>query len=37
VYVTQCGPDQESFIRFYQEQVMPKLDLGREPALASSR
>lgn len=34
VYVTQAGPDQEAFIRFYQEQVMPKLDLERAPALA---
>lgn len=34
VYVTQAGPDQEAFIRFYQEKVMPKLSLDRAPAMA---
>jgi coenzyme F420-dependent glucose-6-phosphate dehydrogenase len=35
--VGQCGPDQESFLRFYKEEVMPKLDLSREPVLAAAR
>jgi G6PDH family F420-dependent oxidoreductase len=36
VYVGQCGPDQEPFFRFYQEQVMPKLQLDKQPAMASA-
>ena len=27
VYVHQIGPDQEGFLRFYAEQVLPKLSL----------
>ncbi|MEO8456681.1 MAG: TIGR03557 family F420-dependent LLM class oxidoreductase [Chloroflexota bacterium] len=37
IAVGQCGPDQESFFRFNEEKVVPKLDLSRERALAAAR
>jgi capsule polysaccharide export protein KpsE/RkpR len=37
VYVTQAGPEQEAFIRFYKEQVMPKLELDCTPAMVAAR
>jgi G6PDH family F420-dependent oxidoreductase len=30
VYVHQVGPDQEGFIRFYQREVLPKYQTGRQ-------
>ena len=32
VYVHQIGPDQDGFFRFYQREIMPRLEL--EPAQA---